>query len=108
SMRSKRSEGVGIEDDGRTTCEASPCFRSRFTADAGGGTDQHGILATVIEEARNLKRISDLREHDGGEMGGVDGHRIRRRSNRDKPCPDAQGSARGEAGSTGVGGIARD
>ena len=38
---------VFAEDNGGAALKASSCFRSRFTADAGGWADQHGILAPI-------------------------------------------------------------
>ena len=77
-------------------------------ADAQRRTEQHRVLASVGEDARQAVRTFERLQHDGGEMGGVDGHGIGRAGDGDQPGADAQRAAGTEARRTGMGCRSRD
>ena len=65
--------------------------------DAGARSDQRRVLAFVGEEARESFRALEWRDHDGRELGGIDGKGRARRRQRHQPGAGAQRPARTQA-----------
>lgn len=90
----KTRQSVGIEDHGRLACQRRIHLFAHGRAHPATWAQDHRISALVREEFRKLSRSIDGADHNCQALDGIDGQRISRASDRDKPRARAKCPAR--------------
>ena len=104
----EHGDGVGVQHHRPARRQRTQHHLPRGAVDAAAGSDQHGVLALVFKQRRELRCIRDREHQQPGHVGGINRKHSRRAGDRHHPRPGTHGAARRQPRGAGHDSTARD